>query len=181
MLTDFIELVNKQVKHHEYLIKKIPSEKQEYQNILKVKFNKLKVYLKDLQNILIEINASSIYDISETLINPTKPSADITMADLVGLTDEQIERLEIPKGDKQEFSIIEYINSIGGTATVRKIMIGLLKLTGDMPEKHYLNNKLYRMTKKDNPLIFMSPMGQGHYTTINPESNAEEAWSDLEQ
>ncbi len=180
MITDYINLVNKQVDHHAYLIKKLSPEKQEYQHILKDKFLKLKAFLTDLESILGDLKISSIYDLRKSIIKPIIDSPDITMADLEDLTDEEIEKLEIPKADKHEFNIIEYINSIGGTATVRKVMIGLRGITGEMPDKHYLNNKLYRMTKKDNAILFMSSMGQGHYTTINPESNTDDACSDLE-
>jgi len=177
MIDKYIDLVNNQVSFHGFQkSKQTRTDKVKKQQRLEKDFFELGAFLISIKSAFDLYGVENIKDVidknKETkaqLPELLDCNPDITQEDLEGLTEEQIEMLDIPKADRQELDIVEIIQSVGGTATVRKVMIGLLKKNGEMPDKQYINNKMYRMTHKENPVLFRSDMGQGYYTTVEPD------------
>jgi len=90
--------------------------------------------------------------------HPLRPS------DIADLPQEVIEQLSISESDKQEFQIVDIIDSAGGVLTLDHIIIALYRKTGEVAKRSTLNAKLYRMVKKG--LIQSVPNRKGVYTSI---------------
>lgn len=177
MIDKFIKLVKSQVSFHAYAAEKSNNSDQRLkQQSLKNEFSELLEVLLLIQEAIQKYSLSSIKDLLDLLERPNillpqnnDRSPDITPEDLDGLPPEILEKLELSESDKYEFQIVNIIRKVGGTASLRKIMLELYKQSGDMPDKQTLNNKLYRMTMKKT--LFRSSMGKGYYSTFDDGSS----------
>lgn len=93
-------------------------------------------------------------------------SPDVEAGDLEGLPKELLDSLEIPDSKKMEMLIIKCVDSVGGSASINKILISLYRDTGEIHGRKETANRVYRMTQKG--LLFSSSLGKGIYTTANP-------------
>lgn len=92
-----------------------------------------------------------------------KPSMYVFPDELKNLPDELLQQLNISSSDKQDFQIIEAINSVGGVANIDKILIAYYHLTKEVFDRQKLMAKLYRMANKG--LLYSHPSKKGIYGT----------------
>lgn len=183
-ITSMIDLVKAQVSYHDYASDKAQalnrSNSYDKQAGLRAKFAELRNDLVQLNSIAEDVGVDTIFDLIEyfrksssldkNIKNTTSP--DITLDDIKDLTDEELDLLGLSESAKSEFQIIGFIRENGGVASVRKVMIGIKRMTGEMPDKQTLNNRLYRMAHKSPPTLFSAPeFGQGYYSTIPTDSD----------
>jgi hypothetical protein len=180
MIDKLVALVKSQITFHEYVQSKHAKDTPQYlkQVDLQNSYSELMDDLLLIQKSAQKYGVPTIKELLDVLDKPAQNiiSSDLTPADLDGLPPEILAKLEISESDKYEFEIINIINSLGGTASIRKIMVEIYKRTGDMPDKTTLNNKLYRMTKGS---LYKSSAGKGFYSTSDDGSSQNSDIDDL--
>lgn len=95
--------------------------------------------------------------------NSLKPSIYVFPDELKDLPPDLLKQLNISSSDKQDFQIIEAIDSVGGVANIDKILIAYYHLTKQVFERQKLMAKLYRMANKG--LLYSHPTKKGIYGT----------------
>ena len=101
--------------------------------------------------------------IEENCVNShASNSIYVTPQDLIGLPEEVIKQLNISESDRHEFFIMSIIESLGGIASIDKIIIGAYRDNKEILERQKLNAKLYRMSSKG--LIYSHPSKKGVYS-----------------
>ena len=125
-----------------------------------------------LENAALKLSALASTPFSAHTIDHTV----LTDADLAGLPPELLEQLNIPEQDEQEKLILGIIAENRGIISLDKLLIGLFRKTGNVPQKKYITTKLYRMISKK--LIYKVPGKRGVYTTEpmpdSPDEQEEE-------
>lgn len=96
-------------------------------------------------------------------ITSLKPSIYVFPDELKDLPPDLLKQLNISSSDKQDFQIIEAIDSVGGVASIDKILIAYYHLTKQVFERQKLMAKLYRMANKG--LLYSHPSKKGIYGT----------------
>lgn len=183
-IAKMIDLVKRQVSYHEYASRKAQESNSsrgfEKQTTLGTQYADLHKDLILLEGLTNDIGTDTIIglvDYFRSHINASDTdeqafSPDITLDDISDLSDEERELLGLSDSAKIEFQILEFIRDNGGVASVRKVMIGLKRMTGEMPEKQSLNNRLYRMANRQPKVLYSAiEYGQGYYTTIPPDDS----------
>ena len=164
-----VNLVKNQVSYHQYRAQQLASEpeKQHKQEKLLADFSAL---LEDIQNNTLgaDSTAAGIAGMSKT---PT-----LQPSDLDGLPQEVIDSLELTEAEQIEFKIVNVIDSLGGSANIVKILIGLYHDTGEQHDKKSTASRLYRMAQKG--LIYSSIEGKGIYTTDETKAKSADDETD---
>lgn len=96
-------------------------------------------------------------------LSPLKPSIYISPDDIKNLPQELLDQLNISDSDRSDFQIIEAIDSVGGIASIDKILIAYYHLTKQIYDRQKLMAKLYRMSVKG--MLFSHPHKKGIYST----------------
>lgn len=96
-------------------------------------------------------------------LSPLKPSVYISPEDIKNLPQELLDQLNISDSDRSDFQIIEAINSVGGVASIDKILIAYYHLTKEIYDRQKLMAKLYRMSVKK--MLYSHPHKKGIYST----------------
>lgn len=96
-------------------------------------------------------------------LSPLKPSVYISPDDIKNLPQELLNQLNISDSDRSDFQIIEAINSVGGIASIDKILIAYYHLTKEIYDRQKLMAKLYRMSVKK--MLYSHPHKKGIYST----------------
>jgi len=133
-LREFVPFVKSQMQFHENR-SKMPdytSERQDFHAGVATQFREL---MGSLDNAPIPVQASS---------NPLT----LTQDDLVGLPKELLEQLNISEADRVDAIIVDLINAAGGTLLLDKILIGLFKATGQVPQRNQTISRIHRLGKK---------------------------------
>lgn len=94
---------------------------------------------------------------------PLKSSIYISPDDIKNLPPELLKQLNISDSDRQDFQIIEAIDSVGGIASIDKILIAYYHLTKEIYDRQKLMAKLYRMSVKG--MLYSHPHKKGIYST----------------
>lgn len=99
------------------------------------------------------------YSQSPTITN----SIYISPNDIKGIPLELLAQLNISDSDKQDFQIIEAIDSVGGVASIDKILIAYYHHAKEILDRQKLMAKLYRMSIKG--IVYSHPNKKGVYST----------------
>jgi len=83
--------------------------------------------------------------------------------EIEGLPDELLAELSISDSDRAEFTIIELIDGMGGVATLDRLLVALYKKTGEITKRLALNQRLYRMSQREQ--VYSVPNKKGVYST----------------
>jgi hypothetical protein len=102
-------------------------------------------------------------------LSPLKPSVYISPDDIKNLPQELLDQLNISDSDRSDFQIIEAINSVGGIASIDKILIAYYHITKQIYDRQKLMAKLYRMSVKK--MLFSHPHKKGIYSTSEINEN----------
>lgn len=102
-------------------------------------------------------------------LSPLKPSVYISPDDIKNLPQELLNQLNISDSDRSDFQIIEAINSVGGIASIDKILIAYYHLTKEIYDRQKLMAKLYRMSVKK--MLYSHPHKKGIYSTSEINEN----------
>lgn len=106
-----------------------------------------------------------------------KPPATV-VDEFADLPDELL--AELSEGAKAQVDpVIKVINERGGTATLDQILVDLYRATGEVNKRTIVQNKLFRLSKRD--LCWSVPGKKGIYTTTKPEGAASEEVADKKQ
>ena len=100
--------------------------------------------------------------------NPTPIESPVAQPpdEFAGLPPELL--AELSEGVKAQVDpIIKAINDRGGTATLDHILIDLYRATGEVNKRTVVQNKLFRLSKRE--LCWSVPGKKGTYTTTQPE------------
>ena len=89
------------------------------------------------------------------------------LGDISDLPPELRQELSLPQADELEENIHAVLVSYGGTADLDQILIGLYRRFGEVQKRRFVQNKLYRMSRKS--MVFGVPHKRGHYTINKPE------------
>ncbi len=100
-----------------------------------------------------------------------KPLA-LSWDEVEGLPAEVLSELSISESDRAEFNILAAIRSVGGIASLDRILIALYNANGEIQKRMSLNQKLYRMGQKG--MVFAVPGKKGVYS-VDQLSNEEAA------
>ena len=87
----------------------------------------------------------------------------VSPGELKDLPEELIQELSVTESDKIDYSIVELVNSHGGVASLDRILVGLYKETNEVPKRHNLNARIYRMMQKR--LLYGVPGKKGVYSS----------------
>jgi hypothetical protein len=92
-----------------------------------------------------------------------KPSAlTLSWEEVEGLPAELLEELSISESDKTEFNIISILKSLGGAASLDRLLVALYKQSGEITKRATLNQRIYRMVQKN--MIYNVPNKKGVYS-----------------
>lgn len=93
------------------------------------------------------------------------------LGDISDLPPELRQELSLPQADELEERIHAVLVSYGGTADLDQILIGLYRRFGEVQKRRFVQNKLYRMSRKS--MVFSVPHKRGTYTINRPEEYEE--------
>jgi hypothetical protein len=68
--------------------------------------------------------------------------------DLAGLPPELLKELSTGRGDPLDAQIVAVFRSLGGSADLDQLLIGLYRMFGLIQKRRFLQNKLWRMVRK---------------------------------
>ncbi|MDG5489055.1 hypothetical protein NYR55_10560 [Sphingomonas sp. BGYR3] len=112
--------------------------------------------------------------LAEQKTKPTKAAQRLalTWEEVHDLPQELLKELSVSDSDKLEFQIIKTIEDLGGVASLDRLLVALYRQTGEIYQRTWLNNRLYRMCQKD--MIFSVPGRKGVYSleSIDKETAA---------
>lgn len=96
---------------------------------------------------------------------PSSLSSSIYISpdDIRDIPPELLAQLNISDSEKQDFQIIEAIDSVGGVASIDKILIAYYHRTKEIFDRQKLMAKLYRMSVKG--VVYSHPSKKGVYST----------------
>jgi len=119
----------------------------------------------ELAEFLEEINSKGTQDTSYLHRSDSpKKRLQLTYEDIEGVSDEYLkEELKLSEADRQDILTEHLIARAGGILPLDKIMLQLLKRTGEGPKRNTLISRLYRMVEKG--MIFNVPGKKGVYST----------------
>lgn len=78
------------------------------------------------------------------------------------LPPELLAELSVSDGDKLEFEIVKVMEDLGGVASLDRLLVALYRSTGEVHQRTWLNNRLYRMGQKD--MLYSVPGKKGVYS-----------------
>lgn len=90
--------------------------------------------------------------------------SSVTASDLAGLPDELLRELSIARGDPLDAQIVAVFQSLGGSADLDQLLIGLFRKYSVVQKRRFLQNKLWRMVRKGQ--IEKSGRGRGHFSLV---------------
>jgi hypothetical protein len=96
--------------------------------------------------------------------HPSATTAVIETDDLTGLPPELLKELSIGKDDPLDAQIIAVFQSLGGTADLDQLLIGLYRKFQVIQKRRFLQNKLWRMVRKGE--IEKAGSARGRFTLI---------------
>ena len=96
----------------------------------------------------------------------------LTWEEVHDLPPELMQELSVSEGDKLEFDILQVLDDLGGVASLDRFLVALYRRTGEIYQRTWLNNKLYRMMQKE--MIYSVPGKKGVYSveTLDKETAA---------
>ena len=94
-----------------------------------------------------------------------------SLGDLSDLPDELLRELSVTKTDELEDQILIVMRACGGAANLDQVLVGLYRKFKVVQTRRYLQNKLYRMWKKE--LVHSVP-GQRASYSLEPQAAPEE-------
>jgi len=188
-LADFEDFLKRQIHYHDkaaWKNKDNPSQvsfhseyRDTFQKLLdacKAASTRLLEQEKKLVSLLDESAELKALKLSTPIVSRGDPY-ELTQDDLRGLPKELLEQLNIPVADQSEKLIIDLIAGAGGVLSFSKLMIGIYRISGEIPQKRTLQGKVYRMI--DKKLIFKVPGKKGLFTTEQmPDSGETDAEGD---
>lgn len=92
---------------------------------------------------------------------PTQRLA-LTWEEVHDLPPDLMAELSVSEGDKLEFDILRILEDHGGVASLDRFLVELYRRGGDIYQRTWLNNRLYRMMQKD--MIHSVPGKKGVYS-----------------
>lgn len=95
----------------------------------------------------------------------------ISPDDIKNIPPQLLAQLNISDSEKQDFNIIEAIDSVGGIASIDKILIAYFHKTQEILDRQKLMAKLYRMSNKG--IVYSHPSKKGIYSTRPIEQKAK--------
>lgn len=95
------------------------------------------------------------------------------IGDISDLPQELLDQLSLPRRDKLEDQILNVMRDLGGEANLDQILVGLYRKYKNIQTRRFVQNKLYRMGKKD--MAYSVPGKRGVYTLEAPKNNGNEA------
>jgi hypothetical protein len=114
-------------------------------------------------------------DVLENSRHRTKKPAKrlaLTWEEVHDLPPELISELSVSDGDKLEFDIVQILDELGGVASLDRLLVALYRKTGEIHQRTWLNNRLYRMVQKE--MLYSVPGKKGVYSS-EPLSKEEAA------
>jgi hypothetical protein len=75
-------------------------------------------------------------------------ASDVDVTDLSGLPDELLKELSVSQADVLERQIVDVFQTLGGSADLDQVLIGLYRKFQVVQKRRFLQNKLWRMVRK---------------------------------
>lgn len=91
------------------------------------------------------------------------------LGDISDLPADLIDQLSAVKTDSAEDQLVTVINSLGGSASLDQILIGMYRKFGVVQTRRFVQNKLWRMSHKG--FVWAVPGRKGIYTTKIPDGD----------
>jgi hypothetical protein len=91
------------------------------------------------------------------------------LGDISDLPPELLQELSSVKTDTIEDQLVTIINSLGGTADLDQILVGLYRRFDVLQTRRFIQNKLWRMNQKY--CVWTVPKKKGVYTTEPPDGD----------
>ncbi len=86
----------------------------------------------------------------------------LTWEEVHDLPAELLSELSVSDGDKLEFEMLRILEAQGGVASLDRFLVELYRRTGEIYQRTWLNNKLYRMVQKE--MLHSVPGKKGVYS-----------------
>ena len=103
-----------------------------------------------------------LFDYRERTRKPSVKRLALTWEEVHDLPPELLKELSVSDGDKLEFEIIKVMEDMGGVASLDRLLVALYRTTGEVYQRTWLNNRLYRMGQKE--MIHSVPGKKGVYS-----------------
>jgi hypothetical protein len=152
-MTDFDAFVKSQIAFHEGMAKKFANVPKRLSKHLETAAT-----FQQLGDHLQSIAAPA----SHGALGKKPIQLAISFDELEGLPPELMQELSVSDGDRADFTILKIIESLGGVASLDRILVGLYKETGEIMKRAALTSKIYRMSQKG--LVFSVPSKKGVYS-----------------
>lgn len=126
------------------------------------------------QHLLADLGSLCVDSKTESSSVPLRLSNNIHLMpqDIRDLPEELLKELGISSSDRFDFTILDIIDDMGGTASLDKILVEVYRRTGTIEKRTKMVARLYRMIGKGK---LFSAEGKGVYTTIPPEGSRKNA------
>ena len=115
--------------------------------------------------------AMVLADYRSKMRKPTQRLA-LSWEEVHDLPPDLLKELSVSDGDKLEFEIIKIMEELGGVASLDRLLVALYRNSGEVYQRTWLNNRLYRMGQKD--MIHSVPGRKGVYS-LEPMEKDEAA------
>lgn len=96
----------------------------------------------------------------------------LSWEEVQGLPPELLRELSVSDGDKLEFEVLKIMEDLGGVASLDRLLVALYQSTGEVHQRTWLNNRLYRMGQKE--MLYSVPKRKGVYS-LEPMSKEDAA------
>lgn len=103
-------------------------------------------------------------DYREKVRKPSVQRLALTWEEVHDLPPELLQELSVSDGDKLEFEVIKVMEDLGGVASLDRLLVALYRSTGEVYQRTWLNNRLYRMGQKE--MIHSVPGKKGVYSLL---------------
>jgi hypothetical protein len=114
----------------------------------------------------------SLDDLADFLEQEKAKNAPIPqeIGDISDLPQELLDQLSLPRRDQLEDQILNVMRDLGGEANLDQILVGLYRKYKNIQTRRFVQNKLYRMGKKD--MAYSVPGKRGVYTLEAPKDQS---------
>jgi hypothetical protein len=187
MLQKFAPLVKRQLEYWQRQIDQYgpdhprhrPAKTERYRQLV-ADFTDLLRHLNQIEGTNLSVETSRPARLSPEISKPRTaappppdPAPVLSSSPSDEFADLPAELLEqLSEGAKAQIDpVIKVINDRGGTATLDQILIDLYRATGEVHKRTMVQNKLFRLSKRD--MCWSVPGKKGVYTTQKPEVLAE--------